>query len=119
MNESRSAMRDARCLKYYLCIFYMEDSEKVFKFYVNKRHPSLKFEDNLESEQCRYIKPDEEHCNRMVTIGVPLCSQHLMIEKHLKIQKSTIKGAGKGVFAYDPTKGANAIIFRGSENGGN
>ena len=96
----------------------VEESEKVFKFYINRRHPSLKFEGNLESEQCRYIKPDGEHCNRIVTIGVPLCSQHLMIEQHLKIQKSTIPKAGKGVFACDPNKGANAIVFRGNENVG-
>ena len=95
-----------------------EDSEKVFKFYVNKRHPSLKYETNLESEQCRHIKPNGEHCNRIVTIGVPLCSQHLMMTKHLKIQKSTIPKAGKGVFAFDPSKGPNTIIFRGSENTG-
>jgi len=34
----------------------VEESEKVFKFYVNKRHPSLKFEDNLENPFLPFLR---------------------------------------------------------------
>ena len=96
----------------------MEPSDKVFRFYINKRHPSLVFETALLSEQCRYIKPDGEHCKRNVVLGIPYCSQHLAMEEHLKIKKSTIPRSGKGLFAYDPTRGPNTTIFRGTEEAG-
>ena len=96
----------------------MEPAEKVFRFYINRRHPSMVFETALLSEQCRYIKPDGEHCNRIVVLGIPYCAQHLAMVEHLKIKKSTIPKAGIGLFAYDPTRGPNAIIFRGNQDGG-
>ena len=101
-----------------ITILYMEQSDKIFKFYANRRHPSLIYETHLLAEQCRYIKPDGEHCSRTCVIGCPLCSQHLMIEKHLKIKKSTIPKSGLGLFAYNPAVGPNAIIFRGNDEAG-
>lgn len=98
--------------------YYMEESDKIFRFYINRRNPKPIFETHLMSEQCRYIKPDGEHCKRTVVLGIPLCSQHLAMEKHLKIKKSTIPKSGKGLFAYDPTAGPNSIIFRGNEEAG-
>ena len=96
----------------------MEESDKVFKFYINRRRPKPVYETHLISEQCRYIKPNGEHCTRNVVMSVPWCSQHLGIEKHLKIKKSTIPRSGKGLFAFDPTGGANSIVFRGNEEAG-
>ena len=95
-----------------------EESDKVFKFYANRRHPTLIYETHLLCEQCRYIKPDGEHCNRNVVLGLYLCSQHMMMEKGLKIKKSTIPKSGKGLFAFDSRRGQNAIIFRGNEERG-
>ena len=66
----------------------MEESEKTFKFYINRRRPKPFFETHLLSEQCRYIKPDGKHCNRNVVMGIPFCAQHLAMELHLKIKKS-------------------------------
>ena len=96
----------------------MEPAEKVFKFYINRRHPPLIFETALLSEQCRYIKPDGHHCTRNVVLGIPFCAQHLAMEDHLKIKKSTIPKSGKGLFAYDPNRGPNSIVFRGNEEAG-
>ena len=90
----------------------MEQSEKVFRFYINKNEHKPYFEGHLQKEQCRYIRPNGEHCKRMTCIPIPLCTQHLALELHLKIKKSLIPHAGKGVFAYDPSKGENEIIFR-------
>ena len=95
-----------------------EESNKVFKFYINKREPKPYFQTNLLSEQCRYIKKDGEHCSRIVVMGVPYCSQHLAMAQHLKIKKSTIPRSGKGLFAYDILRGHNAVIFRGNDERG-
>jgi hypothetical protein len=93
----------------------MEESDKVFKFYINRRRPKPYYQTHLLAEQCRYLKPDGEHCNRMVVTSIPFCPQHLAIELNLKVKKSTIPHAGKGLFAYDPNKGANAIVFRANQ----
>jgi hypothetical protein len=90
----------------------MEQSDKVFRFYINKNETKPYFEGNLQKEQCRYIKPNGEHCKRMTVIGIPFCPQHLAIELHLKIKKSLIPHSGKGVFCFDQSKGENEIIFR-------
>jgi hypothetical protein len=96
----------------------MEESDKIFKYYINKRNPKPIFQTHLLEEQCRYIKPDGHHCRRIVVLGIPFCSQHLEMELHLKIRKSTIPKSGKGLFAYDRTRGQNAIIFHGHEDAG-
>ena len=96
----------------------MEESEKIFKFYINRRNPKPIFQTHLLSEQCRYIKPNGDHCNRNVVLGIPFCAQHLAMELHLKIKKSTIPQSGKGLFAYNPRSGPNSIIFRGHEDAG-
>ena len=96
----------------------MEVSNKIFKFYINRRRPKPFFETHLLSEQCRYIRPNGEHCTRNVVMGIPFCPQHLAIQEHLKIKKSTIPHSGKGLFAFDSSRGNNAIVFRGTPQRG-
>jgi len=90
----------------------MEQSKKIFKFYINKNERKPYFEGHLLKEQCRYIKPNGEHCNRMCCIGLYYCSQHLEKELFLKVKHSLIPHAGRGVFVSDKSKEPNEIVFR-------
>lgn len=81
---------------------------KQFIFRGNESH----FNCILEKERCVGLTKSGGRCNRESIIGFEYCYQHLLLDKHLRIKKSTLHHAGMGLFAMDKTKDANAIIFR-------
>ena len=80
-----------------------------FSFSINH---VLQFRGCLACERCQGKTKGGSQCSRKTCIGTGWCHTHLLNEKHLRIQMSTIPYAGKGLFAMDKTKPANAIIFR-------
>lgn len=80
-----------------------------FKFYV---HNHLRFDAPMHVEICRAICVNGRRCSRHVVIGTPYCFQHRKTVEHVEVKESGIEGAGKGLFAIDKTKPANAIIFK-------
>ena len=76
------------------------------------RFPSTEFECPLASHQCMAITASGTQCRRRTVIGVDLCWNHLLKLKHLRIKRSIIPHAGLGLFASDPSRPADAIIFR-------
>lgn len=83
-----------------------------FRFFVNN---NTVFQINLQCTKCVAMTEQNKRCQRTVCIGTDLCWIHLEKIKHLKIKDSTIPNAGKGLFAYDPTKAATDIIFRNGD----
>ncbi len=82
--------------------------------YTYKNVPEdVDFACDLECRQCSYHNPAQHNrrCRRTACIGFEMCWQHLMTQCHLKIQTSTLPGAGKGLFAWDPRRDGE-IIFR-------
>ena len=47
----------------------------------------------------------------MVRIGTPFCWLHLQTLRHVRIRDSTIQGAGKGLFAWNPKLPPTATVF--------
>ncbi len=89
-----------------------------FKFNAPEK-PS--FSCNLQCNRCTATASNGQQCKLRTCIGVPLCWIHNRTVKHLAIKKSTIPGAGKGLFAIrTKTKGLtqkekNAPIFKKDE----
>lgn len=54
--------------------------------------------------------PNKRRCRNKVVVGGPYCYVHRLNQQHLVIKPST-DGHGRGLFAVDPSKPANAIIF--------
>ena len=79
-----------------------------FHFHSDDKHIDKK----LVTNRCEHLKANNQLCKNKITIGQKLCHIHRLIELHLKVKKSNIPNAGKGLFCKDPTKGANDIIFR-------
>jgi hypothetical protein len=74
------------------------------------------FAANLICEQCRGQTKHGIRCSRNTCIGTSWCFQHLASNKHLRIQKSTLPNAGKGIFAVDVTsKEPTTIVFRNGQ----
>jgi len=85
-----------------------------FKFYEDGNTEPL-FQCSLQKRQCVFVNPSNKHrCRRQVYKGIDLCWYHLLHSKHLRIKKSTIPGAGMGLFAVLPNDDSNAIVFRGA-----
>lgn len=67
----------------------------------------------LQCEQCSFIIPGKHRlCRNKVCIGVDdisYCSSHLRKVKHLRIRKSVIANAGRGLFADHIS---NDIVFK-------
>ena len=80
-----------------------------FRFFVNN---AVVFQCNLNCGQCTGTTTAGTRCKRRVCIGTPFCFSHITPALQLKVAPSTIPNAGKGVFAFNKTKGANEIIFR-------
>jgi hypothetical protein len=80
-----------------------------FDFYVN--NDSI-FSCNLESEQCEFIKDNEQRCKNKRTIGSDVCWCHLKYKYHLTIKKSGLPNAGKGLFAIDMNKPFYSTVFK-------
>jgi hypothetical protein len=71
------------------------------------------FRTQVSSIQCREITKKGVRCKRKTVIGSAYCCTHLACNHHLKIKKSTIPDAGKGLFAVDNrSKDPNEVIFK-------
>lgn len=57
------------------------------------------FQCPLLCEQCDHLSPSGKRCKRTVCFGWPTCWQHSKIDYGVKTKKSTIPGAGRGLFA--------------------
>lgn len=88
------------------------------RFRFKDRHDAIRFECNLACLNCVALKRNGDQCTRRVCLGLQTCWQHLRTFKDgdngLKIQPSTIAGAGKGLFAWSK-QGGNTIVFRKDE----
>jgi hypothetical protein len=80
-----------------------------FTFYIDN---DIAFQCNLETNRCIAHNKNNTRCKRRVAIGLPYCCIHLPTNLHLKIKPSTIPNAGKGLFAFDKTKGNDFIVFK-------
>lgn len=72
----------------------------------------------LQCTQCTGRKADGQRCTRRVCIGAPLCFQHALKFFHVRAGQTKLKATqgGRrmtfgGLFACDPSKGANAVVF--------
>ena len=75
--------------------------------------PNVVFDHQLNGLQCRYIIPrTQQRCKRRVVIGLPCCPAHLVAKYNIQIRPSLKQVEKMGVFAYNPTLGAKAIVFR-------
>jgi hypothetical protein len=84
-----------------------------FKFYAGNR---VLFSCDLKCQRCEGTTNAGRRCTRTTCIGTPLCWTHLLSENHLKVQRSTIAGAGKGLFAVHPrSSNPNTILFKRGE----
>lgn len=79
----------------------------VSKAYMSKRSCAICTAKNANGRQCK----------RWSCAYGPYCWQHTQTKLHLKIADSKVKGAGKGLFAFDPEhKGEkNHIVFAADE----
>lgn len=80
-----------------------EDDEEV----------EVEFECKLDSEQCRAHTKAGAQCRKQCVIGLPFCYVHSRSELRLEIRDSTVAGAGKGVFAYNPHANHGRVFYRG------
>ena len=72
----------------------------------------LQFRGSLACERCQGKTKGGSQCSRKTCIGSGWCHIHLLNEKHLKIQTSTIPNAGKGLFVMSKVVAENAIVFK-------
>ena len=73
------------------------------------------FQCPLKKYQCTHVNPKTKHrCRRKQYIGFSVCYQHLATDYRLRIKESTIRDAGKGLFAYNGTDN-DAIVFKKDE----
>jgi hypothetical protein len=87
-------------------------NEPQLCFYFNGRVPHLEITHHW-SGPLKTVKCDADNCWRWVSIGLPYCEEHLATIMKLKIKPSTVKGAGNGVFAWDPTlAGTDIPVFK-------
>lgn len=69
----------------------------------------------METRQCSAKKHRGERCDKMCTIGVELCSLHMIVKKKLQIKQSTFKEAGNGLFAVNNKASPSMILFRAGD----
>ena len=81
---------------------------QYFRFYIGH---NLHFRGQLDSLQCRAQTRAGHRCGRTTVIGLGLCWSHLLSTRQLRIQPSTVAGAGKGLFAMNHRVPANRVIF--------
>ena len=79
---------------------------KQFKFYVNN---DIMFQCRLQSVRCKADSNNGNRCKNNSVIGTSMCWRHLLKNKKVRIMNSQYD---KGLFALDPTKEPNAVIFR-------
>ena len=73
------------------------------------------FHCTLTCRRCIAKNANGKRCTRTVCIGLPMCWQHMLRDKHLQIRQSTVPGAGNGVFAVDKSKALGDPVFKKDE----
>lgn len=68
-----------------------------------------KFTCDLKCMQCSHISASKKQCKRRVCSILPYCWQHLQMDVGLKVAKSRIPVAGKGLFAMKLFKKGDII----------
>lgn len=53
----------------------------------------------IHCHRCEQTRPNGARCKNRVCFGSPLCHQHNSMKYGVRIKKSTVPGAGKGLFA--------------------
>jgi hypothetical protein len=81
---------------------------KYFHFHSD----NIDWNEELDSKRCEAIKSDGQQCKKHTVIGLDFCYVHTKSKLKLQIKKSTIKEAGKGLFAVGPP---NKIIFKNKQ----
>ena len=77
---------------------------------INKEHGGDKnFKCNLKCSQCTGTTRGGGRCKNRVCQGVVLCHQHRK-SVNLKVKKSGIPRAGKGLFAWEPSN--DGVVFK-------
>lgn len=88
---------------------------KYFHFHPSN-DPDDNFDAQLETQRCDYhiIRNNRtRRCKRHVIIGLPYCHSHMKKAMHLECKRSSINGAGLGLFAYSPSKDKKpSIVFK-------
>lgn len=69
---------------------------------------NVHFRCRLIPDQCSANSLNGARCKKTTVIGTDICWQHLRNNKHLRILDTQ---HGKGLFAEDPLKLANAVVF--------
>tara|TARA_R110000868_G_scaffold267137_1_gene526405 strand:- start:623 stop:1234 length:612 start_codon:yes stop_codon:yes gene_type:complete len=76
-----------------------------------------KFRGPLEQFQCAHTNPISNiRCKRKGYLGYDRCWQHMRSDFHVRIKKSTIPGAGKGLFADCPDAEGGVCFPAGKGN---
>jgi hypothetical protein len=89
------------------------DGGKKYYHFGDPTMPQNNFHGELVIRRCtHFIDSKNERCKKNVEIGLDLCWIHLIQDKSLRLKPSSILGAGLGLFAHDPNKTPNAVIFK-------
>jgi len=86
---------------------------KYFHFHIDENEYT--FDAPLQSQRCKCKTRDGSQCKRNVIFGLPCCHSHIVNKYRVKVMDSLKKEAGKGIFAWDMSKGDDAIVFRKQE----
>ncbi len=60
--------------------------------------------DDVLRTQCQAYRADNVRCTEKTSYDYRMCSEHLLMCRHLVVAPSRIAGAGMGLFAVDPSK---------------
>lgn len=63
-------------------------------------------------QQCSATAANGQRCRKRACLGVPMCWVHMLKEYTLRYKRSTIPGAGKGLFAMKRGAPANEVVFK-------
>lgn len=86
-----------------------------FKFLIDDESH---FECELESLRCTALKNNGQRCGKQCVIGVQICWVHLLYQFNLRVKStnSVPQQNAKGLFALNPKKDKNAILFNRGDN---
>lgn len=70
-----------------------------------------KFSCHLECKECRQPTKTGAPCRRRVCIGLPYCWFHLAQAWKVKVGKSKVRNAGRGLFAHEVGKNRGDLVF--------
>ncbi len=86
-----------------------------FKFYENENSDRPSFSCALLSERCTSTNKNKKRCSRHCVIGTPYCWSHLLSLHHLRILKSGVPNAGKGLFVLNTNEDEGKVVFKKGE----